>query len=418
VGYRATLLALYAAAVLLRMPDVVVKGRLWAEEGAVYLYNALHEPWYDALFAVHTGYLNLAASSATLLAVDLLPLGVAPLVTTGFAFLVQLCASVLLLTSRVEWLRNRWTLALAMLLLLACDTTGEVWLNSITSQFHLALCAALILALPLASGWRMWFRLGLLALGPLSGPASTFVAPLFLLRAWLDRSLARLIQAGVIAGCGGVQVLVYLLNPEPARGVGIGPRLLGLVVYVKHVAAPLLGVDHAQDIAGTLYERVTAGRPIWLEVALGYGAMLALAAVAWSRRDATVRWLFAAAIAIMTLSYAGGLGPHIYLLAMRHGGRYDYVPSVLLGLTLLGVSRTSVGWLKAGAIVLVVWIVAVGMHGYLRVDPVFATGPAWSGEVAKWQADPHYCVQLWPNLLDWKWPLWQFPPDPRHVAGC
>jgi hypothetical protein len=146
--------------------------------------------------------------------------------------------------------------------------------------------------------------------------------------------------------------------------------------------------------------------------------MLALAAVAWSRRDATVRWLFAAAIAIMTLSYAGGLGPHIYLLAMRHGGRYDYVPSVLLGLTLLGVSRTSVGWLKAGAIVLVVWIVAVGMHGYLRVDPVFATGPAWSGEVAKWQADPHYCVQLWPNLLDWKWPLWQFPPDPRHVAGC
>ena len=99
-------LVAYAVAVLVRMPDILIKRRFWAEEGEVYFHNAWNERWYDALFAVHSGYLNLSASVATLLAVYLVPLEFAPLVSTSFALLVQLCPAFLLITGRVEWLRN------------------------------------------------------------------------------------------------------------------------------------------------------------------------------------------------------------------------------------------------------------------------------------------------------------------------
>ncbi len=213
------MLAAYATAVLVRMPDIVIKRRFWAEEGEVYFHNAWNERWYDALFAVHSGYLNLSASIATLLATYLVPLEFAPLASTSFALFVQLCPAFLLITGCVEWLRNRVTLTLALLLLLACNNTGEVWLNSINSQHHLGLCAALILALPTVGGWLGAFRVGLLVLAALSGPASISLTPLFFLRAWLDRSRARLIQGGLLAVFGGLQVLMVALHPDPGRAI-------------------------------------------------------------------------------------------------------------------------------------------------------------------------------------------------------
>jgi|SRR5271170_1093266 len=52
------MLVAYAVAVLVRMPDILIKRRFWAEEGELYFHNAWNERWYDALFAVHSGYLT------------------------------------------------------------------------------------------------------------------------------------------------------------------------------------------------------------------------------------------------------------------------------------------------------------------------------------------------------------------------
>src|SRR5271170_1483198 len=52
------MLMAYAVAVLVRMPDILIKRRFWAEEGELYFHNAWNERWYDALFAVHSGYLT------------------------------------------------------------------------------------------------------------------------------------------------------------------------------------------------------------------------------------------------------------------------------------------------------------------------------------------------------------------------
>ena len=316
------------------------------------------------------------------------------MVSTSFALLVQLCPAFLLITGRVEWLRNRVTLTLALLLLLACNNTGEVWLNSINSQHHLGLCAALILALPTVGGWLGAFRAGVLVLAPLSGPASIFLTPLFFLRAWLDGSRARLIQGGLLAACGGLQVLMVALHPDPGRGFGIGPRLLILVVYMKHLIEPLFGRDQAGRIAGRLTETVTSGGPISPEIIITLIAILAVVVTVWKTADPITRWLLAGGATIMTLSYFGALAPHIGLLG--GGGRYGYAPGVLFGLTVLGISQRSEGWVKAISTALVIWVIVVGMHDYFRGNRFFGTGSTWTKEISRWRADPSYRVQFWP----------------------
>jgi len=292
------LLVTYTAVVLLRMPDILIKGRFWAEEGTVHFYTAWNEPWYRALFSVHFDNLNLTANIATLLAVYLVPLGFAPLVSTSIALLVQLCPAFLLVTSRVEWLRGRVAIVLALLLLLACNNTGEVWLTSIHTQFHLGLCTALILALPTIGGWLGAFRAGLLVLGGLTGLASIPLIPLFFLRACLDRSRARLIQGGLLAAFGGVQVLMLALRPDPARYIGIGPRLLLLVVYVKHLIFPVFGRRFGGILTSGLIERVHSGGPVWPEVLISLCAIVAIVLAAWKAADPVVRWLLAGGGAI------------------------------------------------------------------------------------------------------------------------
>ena len=51
---KLVLLLGYAALVLARMPRVaVISGRLWAEEGNVYLADAWNHGWWGAIAAIH-----------------------------------------------------------------------------------------------------------------------------------------------------------------------------------------------------------------------------------------------------------------------------------------------------------------------------------------------------------------------------
>ncbi len=392
------MLVAYAMAVLVRMPDILIKRRFWAEEGTVHFYTSWNKPWYDALFSVHFDNLNLTANLATVLAVHLVPLEFAPLVTTGVALLVQLCPAFLLMTANVEWLRHRITLALALLLLLACNNTGEVWLTSIHTQFLFGLCTALILALPTVDGWLGAFRGGLVVLGGLTGLASIPLTPLFFVRAWFDRSRARLIQGGLLAAFGGVQVAMLELHSDPARYVGIGPKLLILVVYIKHLIEPLFGRGQTARIAGTLAERVASGGPLWPEITITLIAVLVIVVAAWKTADPVVRWLLVGGAMLVVFSYFGSTGgPRIYLLGVGFGGRYEYAPGVLFGLTVLGISKRSEGWLKTISTALVIWVIAIGVRDYFWVDRGLRTGSTWTTEISRWRADPTYRVQFWPE---------------------
>ena len=67
------LLAGAAAALVLRVPEVVLEPRFWAEEARVYFVYALNNPAGSALLAPHQGYYSLVPNLATWLA-TLVPL--------------------------------------------------------------------------------------------------------------------------------------------------------------------------------------------------------------------------------------------------------------------------------------------------------------------------------------------------------
>ena len=248
----------FVAMVWFRMPLIMQAGRFWAEEGTIYFLHAWTMPWWRALFLPANGYLSLAANAAGLLAHDLVPLRDAPHVTTAIALAIQVLPAILLATARDAWLQRPAVLFAAMILIGMPPACDEVWLNTANSQFHLELAAALCLVLDTPSGVWAVLRGALVFLTPLCGPGSIALAPLFVLRAGLDRRKSSVVRAALVLAGAAVQVLAFY-TPSPGRGHLLGPRLLALIFSVKHLAIPLLGEQGAERVAANIQSDLGAG---------------------------------------------------------------------------------------------------------------------------------------------------------------
>lgn len=233
------------------------------------------------------------------------------------------------------------------------------------------------------------------------------IAPLFLLRALVERSWPRAGQAGVIIAASTVQFAIIVLHPEPARVYQASPGLLASVMYVKHILVPLLGA-HSSAMALAVRDSVERGHwpvRVLVLVPVVFGALAI--AVGTSRRP-ELKWGFAAGLIFALLSYFGAVASRpTDLLFWWVGGRYAFAPSVLFGLTLLGLAceARAAAYIARAA---VTWIVVVGSLGYFTVVPSFARGPDWQHEVALWRHDPSHVLQFWPDSPEWR----LLPPQP------
>lgn len=391
---RISLLAAFATLLALKIPGVL-HGRLWAEDG-LFLVDALRLPWWQALTTPHTGYIDVVASGAMLIAIHATDLQHVALTSVLMALIIQLCPAVLLLTSRCQWLRPRWVLLIALLLVLAPPIAEEVWLSPVTSQYHLMVCTALILAFAVGTGSVGAFQILLLALAGLTGPGPALAAPLFVLRAYLDRSWPRAIQAAVLSAGVLIEIAVFWMHPEPNRHLGIGVTLLLRVIYVKNLLVPFLGPYLAFLVANGLGKAsILANWPL-LPAVVSLLALIGLTVAVVTTRAREVQWLYLTALAMMVLSYFGALGGQTNLQHIYFGERYYYAPQVLLNLTLLGVARTAPAIGRGLAIVLVGWLLLIGIKTYRSVNPEMAQGPSWSEQVNLWRSDHARAITLWP----------------------
>ena len=331
-----------------------------------------------------------------LLAWRVVPLAAAPYATSLLALAVQLCPAVLLITSRLPWLNPPHILIAALLLVLVPPISDEVWLSSIGSQVHLSLCAALVLALedraaaPIAS-----LRLTLLALAALSGPGSWLLLPLFILRAALERSRPRAIQALVLGIAVAVQLGVFYSH-DPGRHYAIHPVLFLDLAFDKHLILPFLGPHHGAWLTRLIEAHAAAGRPLlWPAAACLCLAVAAATLLATRPRDASF-WLFNAAAVAIAVSYAGALGPFVALFHLGFAGRYCYAPQALLSLTVLACAASRPPPTRWAAGLATIWLLVVGLRYYAAADPLYATGPAWHDELALHQQDPRHLVESWP----------------------
>jgi hypothetical protein len=360
----------------------------------------------EALLAVHTGYLNLAASASTLAGLHLVGLESVPLFTTVVALALQLVPAVLLASADVWWLRRPLGLAGALMVLLAPRTAEEVRLNTITSQFHQLLALALVLVLPPSHGRVIaTFRATLALLGPLSAPGAAFLLPLFWLRAGLGWSRPRLVEAALLTLGVGVQAAVALSHPEPARSAGIGLSLLASVIGVKHILLPLLPKAVTDLFVRSLIPRFPSDASAEFGVLLPaviVGTVLAFTAMIVAALRTTAReprWFLAAGLILAACSYSFALtiGRPDDLLRLGFGGRYAYAPTVLFGLTLLGLAADGPFWARWPASILVAWALILGLAAYPRVNAITANGPDWLAEIAAWRRDPDRPVAVWPG---------------------
>jgi hypothetical protein len=391
--FSLALLCLFIALVLCRLPGVVLQGgRFWAEEGVVYTSNALTLPWYDAWFAIHTGYLNLAAGFATWLALRLGGLGDAPLFTGLIALFIQCLPVYVICTHDFPWRRSALGLAAAVLACALPPLTGEVWLNTITSQFHLGLFAALVFAAPAARRSLLLADCAALGLAALSGPATVFLAPLFALAALKDRTARTVAPALIVLAGFCLQFGIYLFHIMPERGDRLGPVDLLAIVSLHTIVLPFTGFRHAQGFALRLAVTKLAGPLVFIafNAVLGAGILRA--------RSGALARLLAASILITLISFYEALdGSFAGLLDISAGQRYAFIAEVADALVIIGLASAMRGSGRLVFAAAAVLLLAVGAFDCRIGAAVFNNGPAWRPQVAAWRNDPSRALVVWPG---------------------
>jgi hypothetical protein len=401
VPVRILLGASFVALICLRLPNVVWHGRFYAEEGEFFFAYAWHMPWRSALLHPLGGYLNLVASGSTLLAEILvekagLPLEDAPYVTEAIALFFQTCPAILLLSSRAAWLRPRWAVVAALAILATPPLAEQVWLQTLHSQFHLAICAAIILATGTEAGLALWlFRLALLILGPLCGPASIVMLPFFVLRSLVERSPARWLQTGALALGSAIQLGLFY-RADAARGYHIAPDVLACVLFARHVLLPLLGPAAAMRYARGVRAVVEAGGVSWTAVIASVAVIGGLTLAALRRWREAPAWLLIPGVTLAAVSYFGAIHGGPALLAVDWATRYSFVPQVLTGFALLAFATAYTGRIAQVYMAAAGWIIAVGLSTYFQPLRILADGPDWRTEVAAWRANPEHRLASWP----------------------
>jgi hypothetical protein len=392
---RALFVALFAVLVAVRIPGILLHGRFWAEEGRNFFANAWNLPWWQALFAPHSGYVNVSGNLAALLARHLVPLAAAPYVTSGVALLIQCLPAILIARSRADWLQPRAVMLAALALIVAPPFVQETWLNSTNSHFHLTLAAAIILALEAQAGPALIFECVLLGLAGFAAPASWFLVPLFALRAILDRSSARTIQC-VVFFAGLAIALAFFFSLRSDRGAGFDLRLLGAIIFTKFVAGPLSGPIGVKPLSDRLFADFTSGiEPLWpLATMIVIAAAAMMVVLRHPKRPPL--WFMLAGATIGLASCATAFGGLHNFLRPGWGGRYILAPQVLLALAVLSLSATDTGRVRLVATALVVWLLLIDARYFFVTPEAFAQGPNWRAEVAAWQRDPSHRLLTWP----------------------
>jgi hypothetical protein len=393
------LLAGAAAALVLRVPEVVLEPRFWAEEARVYFVYALNNPAGSALLAPHQGYYSLVPNLATWLA-TLVPLETAPAVTTAAALLVQFVPVLIVATSTAAWSRDPGRLIVTVLVVLLVGAAGELHATTTNSQFHLALAAAVIFVEFTSDQppMRRTLLILVLVLGGITGVQATLLAPVFAWRWWRDRQRQDAAATVALGACLVLQIAVVMaVSGEADRFAAPGDIAKALLGSLEDLAKGLLIYPIAGGL-GPKYLKLPFGVAFLVLGTLGVAAA-AVTQIAILRRGPG-RDLIAAAWLIAIVSFIGSR-------RMAGGDRYLEASSVLIVLAIAVVAfdtgRNRLVRTAAGTAVLI----AIVMNGWLygvRTSDVYDPGwPVWRQEVSAWRAGERAEPRIHPQWADGVW---------------
>ena len=410
IDWRVCMLVVVAAAMVLRAPLLLIEPRVWAEEGVVYMAHAVAVPWYQALISPHLGYYSLFNNVVFVIATRLFVLEYVPLFTTLAALCVQLLPFMIILWSRSPlWERPR-TKVIGTLVVLFTPLSGEVWLNTVNSQFWLLLTTFLILLedMTQASARRTWLYRGILVLAGLTGVVSCFLGPLFALRAWFYRAREHWVQFMILCVCAIVQLIVVVTTANSYQGANSridlpDVSMLGVLMWLKTFVLPMSGVVATNQVATWLHTLIDAQRQLFtlLGTLLFPALGVVLGLLTWGRHWKSKVLIAGSYVLVAVLSITFSIGDKIHHLNAILGARYYYGPSVMLLLLMLANLYRSPRRIEAVRAVICGVLLAVSLTiGILAYRPTVeadASWPRWRAEVAKWRSNPAYELKIWPE---------------------
>lgn len=412
-------IGLFVISILLmyfREPAFFLTPRFWAEEGSRYFPLAYRVSWHESLLTVQNGYFGLWPNLATTLAAHLVPLRLAPLVTTLLAFFVQVIPISIIIWSNSELFRSLVRKVSAILIVLLAPLSGEIWLNTVNSQFYFSLITFLILHENVSTFgfYKAWWYRTLLMLAGLTGTVSCFLTPFFFTSSWLEKKRERLIQLTILVSCSMIQLGILassaIRNEMVSRSPEIEWPILFSIVWTKSVGLVFGGLENANVLTSLILTAKelpsTEFEMLAFLLFMVESVIFLYLGFALERKKRLT--LLGSYFIILLLSTLGALGHDKFLLIPPLSGqRYYYVPNVIL----LFIVLANIKWTKkrsqqlhsALCITLLTISLSFGASEYTNTLFIGPDWPNWPEEVEKWEEDGEYKPRIWPP--DWKMPL-------------
>lgn len=399
-------IGMFCVLVLVREPQIILRGRIWAEDGT-YLAAAFHRSFLAMLAFVGpaVGYrllfLNLTAFAAS----HWVPLEYSPYVFVGLELLLQTLPLVLLLLARAELRLTLLWFGVAALCCLLTQPNSEVWLTTIGSGFILSASAAIILISTTTTLPRRWLARAVLAVGATTGLPTLFLTPLFAYRALKERDRERIIQTGILVLLGTFQAWSLLNHGTGIRQYVFSTDAIAAAILTNQILLPLVGHDlllNVESVVGALRQQIIVNRMTGLSYLALLGSVglfgAALYGLARQSRRSECGLLLSSAMVVSVASIVGSLAG-MEVISLGTHGRYFYVPNLLILLAAVialapGGSLPRIQWYVA--VVPLVWVLGVGCWEYFLYPPYFYSGPPWSEEVANWRRWPYTPLRISP----------------------
>ncbi|MEW6564338.1 MAG: hypothetical protein AB1404_02430 [Spirochaetota bacterium] len=378
--------------IIARAPSLLLEPRFWAEEGTIYFYYAYYNPWYKVLFTPQLGYYSLFPNIAAFLA-QAVPLKYSPLVTTYLALVVQIIPFLIILWSDSRFWDTYAKKILVSLIIIFPVSTGEIWLNTINSQFYFGVITFLILlaGTDKISRLQKWlFRILLLVAG-LTGVVSCFLTPIFFLRAYQEKNKEYTRQAVILVLCSVLQFAVFisflLQDKLLDRFTNLHLWKLAGVFLLNNFIRPILGFH-------SLPKEILIYLALPLVICLGW-------LFAEVRRDKNTRLVLAGFFLVALLSTVSSLG-------LAGAERYSFLPGIILLILISSYIQFNQIFKTARSIMAVILLfisIGLGIIGYRSgmANYVNAEWPQWREEVVIWETTPDYNLKIWPQWEGAKW---------------
>lgn len=377
----ALLVLLVPVAVALRLARqgaAVPLDTLWAEDGRVFLQQAVEGPVAEVLARPYVGYLHILPRLLGELAVAVGLERSAAVLSVGAAIVVALLAAFVFAATAGLLRGGAVRAALAAAVVLVPVGGAEVLNNAANLHWYLMVAAffALLWHAPRAGATAA--GAGVVLLAALSDPLSVLLVPVAALRWWaVPGRAARL--APLALALGLTAQLASLLTDAEGRDLAPTlnlPRVAGL--YATRVLVPgLLGVDAPESAAGL--------------VALGAVVLAVLGALAWIvlRRPRAPQ----PALAALALATSAALFAVPVLLTGLATPRYALAPALLLLTAVAAIVDARPATRAGGAVALgLVAVLAVGWSVSFPATDERADGPRWGAALAaarsECRADP------------------------------